>query len=290
MRAGRRLAVLVAAVAVVPGGLPAPGTSASESDHGSAPTAAHRRTTWSAQFDGHAGKQPGRRTWNYQHGNAAYDGWGNEELEYYTSRRKNVAMDGRGHLVITARRSSPDADRPCWDGQPCPYTSARLTTQGKRTFDTGRIAIRMDLPPGRGLWPAFWMMGESSLPWPQNGEIDVMEVVGDRPHTVFGTAHGPGYSGADGIGGHLTLDRPLTRGFHRYALAKHHRSLNWFVDGQRYFRLERADLPEGKRWVFNQPFHLLLNLAVGGSWPGTPPPDTHFPAQLRVGWIKMSEH
>jgi beta-glucanase (GH16 family) len=143
------------------------------------------------EFDGPAGGRPDPARWSFELGG---NGWGNNESQYYTDRPENAALDGAGHLVITARREA-------FGGRA--YTSARLTTRGKRELTYGRVEARLQLPRGKGMWPAFWLLGAnfSQAGWPACGEIDVMESRGAQPALAFGSLHGPGYSGGDALMG-----------------------------------------------------------------------------------------
>lgn len=261
----------------------------SSSDRAGTGGVVRERLVWSEDFEGPAGSAPSPATWLAETGNAEAGGWGNAELQYYTGSPENVALDGRGHLLLTAREVGPDDARPCWDGLPCLYTSARLTTRDRMAVRYGRVGVRLRVPAGQGLWPAFWMMGANGETWPANGEIDVMEHVGSLPQDVVGTIHAPGYSGADGLGGQTALPEPLAAGFHRFAVAKRPGDLRWYVDGREYLRLDRDDVPAGSSWIFDQPFYLMLNLAVGGTWPGSPDTTTTFPATLEVDWVRVHE-
>ncbi|MGW1077975.1 family 16 glycosylhydrolase, partial [Streptomyces sp. NPDC002537] len=238
------------------------------------------------EFDGPAGAAPDGSKWNTETGG---HGWGNRELEYYTSGNNNAALDGQGHLVITAKRENP-GNYQCWYGY-CEYTSARLNTAGRYTAQYGHAEARMKIPRGQGMWPAFWMLGNDigSNPWPNSGELDVMENVGFEPGTVHGSLHGPGYSGGNSITGTYTLPggKALADDFHTFAVDWAPDSVTWSVDGTVYQRRTPQDLG-GKPWVFNKPFFLILNLAVGGDWPGSPNDATQFPAQLVVDHVRVS--
>jgi beta-glucanase (GH16 family) len=232
---------------------------------------------WSQEFAGAAGSAPDPRAWNLETGAG---GWGNAELQDYTASRANSSLDGAGNLVITARREA--------DGS---YTSARLTTQGRYVQTYGRVEARIQVPRGQGIWPAFWMLG-ADLPskgWPAAGEIDVMENIGREPGLVYGTVHGPGYSGGGGITG--THRHPqggaFADGFHVYAVDRKPGSIEWSVDGTVFHRVTRASVG-ADRWVFDAPFFLVLNVAVGGQWPGYPDATTRLPQQMKVDYVRIS--
>ncbi len=248
-----------------------------------APVAAGRPLTWSDEFDGAAGAPVDRRRWRFDTGS---HGWGNKQLEYYTDSTRNAAHDGKGNLVVTVRQENPGG-YVCPYGA-CRYTSARLVTNGTFAQRYGRFEVRMKIPFGQGIWPAFWMLGDDfdEVGWPASGEIDVMENVGKLPNTVWGTAHGPGYSGGEGITQDRKIGTPLAGGFHTYAVEWSPNLLVWYLDGVEYHRVTPADL-KGDRWVFDKPYHLLLNVAVGGAWPGAPDRTTVFPQTMTVDWVRV---
>ncbi|WP_200207099.1 glycoside hydrolase family 16 protein [Micromonospora coerulea] len=241
--------------------------------------------TWSDDFTGAAGAPPDANKWRYDIGGG---GWGNNELQYYTSSTRNAALDGNGNLVITARRENPGGYG-CWYGS-CQYTSARLLTAGTFSQAYGRFEARIKIPRGQGLWPAFWMLGSdiATNPWPSNGEIDIMENVGYEPSTVHGTLHGPGYSGANGLGGATSLPggQALADAFHTYTVDWAPDSITWYLDGVAYSRKTPADAGSN-RWVFDHPFFMIMNVAVGGNWPGSPDGSTAFPQQMVVDYVRV---
>ncbi|MFF4112843.1 ricin-type beta-trefoil lectin domain protein [Streptomyces sp. NPDC001714] len=241
--------------------------------------------TFSDTFDGAAGSPVDSSKWTLETG----DNVNNHEREYYTSGTNNAALDGQGHLVITARKENP-ANYQCWYGT-CQYTSARMNTSGKFSAQYGHVEARMKIPRGQGMWPAFWMLGTDigSVGWPNSGEIDVMENVGYEPSTVHGTIHGPGYSGSNGIGAAYSLSngQAFADAFHTFAVDWAPNSIKWSVDGVVYETRTPADVG-GNTWAFNKPFFLILNLAVGGYWPGDPDGSTAFPAQLVVDSVSVT--
>ena len=244
---------------------------------------------WEDAFEGEAVASTDVGRWEPQIGdglNMVMTGWGNNELEYYTAEPENLALDGEGHLVITARELDVDTDLVCWYG-PCEFSSARLKTQDRLEFTYGRVEASMKLPEGVGLWPAFWMLGNDSdtVGWPTSGELDIMEFIGSEPGVIYGTAHGPGYVGADGLGGSVDLGVDLSGGFHEYALEWEPDEIRWYVDDRLFATVHREDVPG--EWVFDHPFYLLLNLAVGGNWPGSPDADTVFPQSLVVDYVRV---
>jgi beta-glucanase (GH16 family) len=263
----------------------APGTAPTPTAPIEPSTPASWTLAWADEFDGPAGAAVDSTKWKYDVGGG---GWGNQELEYYTSGAANAALDGAGHLVITARAEAP-ASGTCWYGA-CRYTSARLLTQGKFSQTYGRMEARMRIPRGQGLWPAFWMLGDDidRVGWPKSGEIDVMENIGREPATVHGTIHGPGYSGANGIGGATALDAgTLADDFHVYAIEWEPLVIRWLLDGRVYRTTTPSALPTGTQWVYDHPFFLLLNVAVGGAWPGNPDATTTFPQQMTVDYVRV---
>ncbi|MDT4988698.1 MAG: hypothetical protein QOI74_2792, partial [Micromonosporaceae bacterium] len=210
---------------------------------------------WADEFNGAAGTAPDTTKWGRDLGGG---GFGNNELEFYTNGAANAAMDGQGHLVITARRENPSNNQ-CWYGT-CQYTSARLNTAGKFTAQYGHIEARIQMPRGQGIWPAFWALGSNlgQVGWPNSGEIDIMESVGRTPATNFGSLHGPGYSGGNPLSGtfNLPAGQAFANGFHTFAVDWAPNVVTWFVDGIQYSRHTNADT-SGNPWAFNHPFFLL---------------------------------
>lgn len=207
-----------------------------------------------------------------------YTGETNGELEIYTARRKNAYI-ANGCLVIAARADNYKGYR---------YSSARLTTQGLNSWTYGRIEARIKIPEGQGLWPAFWMLGEdyATLGWPQCGEIDIMEAIGRSPDTVRGTVHGPGYFRDDSIGADFVLaEKKVADNFHVFAVEWAPNDIRWYTDERCYHVLTPSDVP-GK-WVFDHPFFILLNVAVGGHWPGYPDETTRFPQFMYVDYVRV---
>jgi beta-glucanase (GH16 family) len=241
--------------------------------------------TWADDFDGAAGSAPDPGRWSHETGGS---GNGNNELEYYTTSTSNAALDGQGHLVITARQENP-AGYTCWYGS-CTYTSARLNTAGHFTQAYGRFEARIKLPRGSGLWPAFWLLGDNigSVGWPQSGEMDVMENVGREPGTNHGSLHGPGYSGGNPLSGSYSLPggAAFADDFHTFAIDWAPDSVAFSVDGHEYEKHTPADT-HGNQWVFNHPFFIILNVAVGGSFPGSPDGSASFPQQMVVDYVHV---
>jgi beta-glucanase (GH16 family) len=246
------------------------------------------RLVWSDEFNGPAGKPPSARRWTHEIGDGTANGipgWGNDELEYYTDDPQNAATNGRGQLAITARQS--DGSLSCYYG-PCQFTSARLISQHKAEFAYGRIETRIKVPAGAGLWPAFWSLGTNigDVGWPQSGEIDIMEFVGRVPNEIFGTIHGPGYSGGASFGDTYDFGVPVSDDFHTFAIEWQPDRIDWFVDGILYHSATPASVAPNQ-WVFNHPFYLILNLAVGGNFGGPLDPNVVFPKSMLVDYVRV---
>ncbi|MFI7005403.1 ricin-type beta-trefoil lectin domain protein [Streptomyces sp. NPDC050145] len=284
MRAPWRLRLIGAAAAVICAGA----TLVPASVAGAAPAAPATATLaadFTDDFDGPAGSGVDTSKWSQETGD---NNGNNHERQYYTPGANNAALDGNGHLVITARKENPSGYQ-CWYGA-CQYTSARMNTSGKFSAQYGHVETRMKIPRGQGMWPAFWMLGTDigSVGWPGSGEIDVMENIGREPGTVHGTLHGPGYSGAGGIGaGYSLASGAFADAFHTFAVDWAPNQVSWSVDGHVYQTRTPADIGSNQ-WAFNKPFFLILNLAVGGDWPGDPDASTSFPQQLVVDYVHVS--
>ena len=248
---------------------------------------------WSDEFEAPAGTLPDPEVWTAEIGDGTANGnpgWGNNERQAYTNDPANVAHDGEGHLVIRALETGGDAP-PCYYGAPCAYTSARITTAGTVEVAYGRIEARLKIPTGQGLWPAFWTLGNdfAEVGWPDSGEIDIMENVGREPGIVHGTIHGPGYSGGNAIGRPTSLPdgAAFADDFHVYAVDWSPETITWSVDGVPYSTVTAADLPRDARWVYDHPFFLILNVAVGGNWPGYPDATTSFPQEMVIDYVRV---
>jgi beta-glucanase (GH16 family) len=236
------------------------------------------------EFSGLAGAAPKASKWEPVTGG---DGWGNQELEYYTDRSSNVALDGAGHLAITARRETYTGS----DGVTRYYTSARLQTKKLFQSTYGVLEARIKIPSGMGLWPAFWALGSNidHVGWPAAGEIDMMENLGHDPFTAYGSIHGPqaGLPNDYAVGATVRSPVSLAAGFHIYGVRWSPNKIIFTFDGAPYATRTPASLQPGQRWVFNKPFFLLLNLAVGGTWPGYPNSSTRFPATMWIDWVRV---
>jgi len=259
---------------------------------------------WSDEFDGPAQQLPNPAKWTYDTGSRdelGNRGWGNREVETYCSpqgvnpsgcdpRRPNAFLDGNGHLVLRAQRN-PDGT----------WSSARITTRGLKDFQYGRVEARMKLPAGTGLWPAFWMLGSNYLStgWPASGSVTVVENVaitertnGLGPNVIRATLHGPRYFGYNGLWHDFKLPdggRVDDGSFHTYGIIWSPGMMQFYVDDPAniFFVVDSTDLPEGGEWVFDHPFFLVMNLAVGGDWPGNPDATTPNPADMVVDYVRV---
>jgi beta-glucanase (GH16 family) len=236
------------------------------------------RLVWSDEFNGPAGALPDAKNWTPQVGlNGA-----NAELEFYTARPQNVSQDGSGNLVITARREA-------YMG--AAYTSARLESGGKFEQMYGRFESRLKLPTGQGLWPAFWIMGNNAeVGWPARGEVDIMENFGRDPTTSIGALHGPGYSGATDFRATFMLAGGYSTDFHVFAVEWEPNVIRWYLDDNLFETRTPADLvARGGNlvWVYDHPFFIILNVAVGGRAPGNPDATTVFPQMLSVDYVRV---
>jgi beta-glucanase (GH16 family) len=237
---------------------------------------------WQDDFSGPAGAGPNPQLWSFDTGG----GWGDGELESYTSTPANAELDGRGQLVITAQAES----HPGPGHARRSYTSARLQTLHKFEFQYGLVEARINVPAGQGLVAQFWALGSEAYErenWPACGEIDTMEVRGSQPNVLHGTIHGPWPSIGNEKAGSLRRSTSFAAGFHVYAVEWEPHKISFLLDGSVYETITRAELPRGAAWPFQHPFFLLLDLAVGGEWAGSPSPDTPFPARMTVDWVRV---
>ncbi|GAB2774090.1 glycoside hydrolase family 16 protein [Salinimicrobium soli] len=222
---------------------------------------------------------PDPSIWSYDIGTGE-DGWGNNELQYYTSRNENVSVQN-GYLLITARKEAFEGSQ---------YTSARLVTKGKFEQTYGRYEARIKLPYGRGMWPAFWLLGADTPGevWPEIGEIDIMEYRGQNPTVVLGSVHGPGYSAGNSVTKSYTLtNERFDTDFHIFGIEWGPEYINYYVDDVLYNQVTPNDVPG--EWVFNDPFYIILNLAVGGDFVGPPNEETVFPQTMLVDYVRIYE-
>lgn len=233
---------------------------------------------WSDEFEGEAGQLPDPTKWTFDIG-TGQNGWGNEELQYYTDRPENVSIDGQGNLVITARSEN-------FGGQP--FTSARIKTQGLFDQTYGRFEARIKTPYGPGIWPAFWMLGSNidEVNWPQCGEIDIMELRGQEPNIIHGSLHGPGYSAGQAVTKkHTFFDDRFDARFNLFAIEWDEDKIDFFVNDFLYQRIRKEDVPG--EWVFNQPFFIIMNIAVGGTFVGFPVANTPYPQTMTIDYVRV---
>lgn len=228
---------------------------------------------WSEEF---SGDQLSNSNWNYEIGNGcdiSLCGWGNNELQSYTNNPENIHLED-GKLVITARNLNGN------------YTSARIKTQGKKDFRFGRIDIRARLPKGQGIWPAIWMLGSNitSVSWPNCGEIDIMELVGHEPKVVHGTVHY--FDGSYKYNSSSTSINPgdFSDQFHVFSILWDQNKIQWYVDNQLFKTFTNSGV---QNYPFNNNFFFILNIAVGGNWPGSPDDTTVFPQEMVVDYIRV---
>ncbi|MFD6284735.1 discoidin domain-containing protein [Streptomyces sp. NPDC060205] len=249
------------------------------------------RLVWSDEFDGAAGGKPDASKWRADPGTGP-----NNELEYYTDHR-NASLDGSGHLVMEARKevtagSSCPRD-PLSGSTTCQYTSARMNTGATFQFTYGRVEARIKVPKGNGLWPAFWMMGADFLtgrPWPYNGEVDIVEVLGKDVKTAYSTVHAPAYNGGGGIGSPYTLpgNADFSDDFHTWAADWNSKGITYSLDGRTVFSLDKDQVEQTRGpWIFDHPHYMILNLAVGGDWPGPTDASTPFPSKMLVDFVRV---
>ena len=246
------------------------------------PNPARWQLTWSDEFNGPNGSLPDPAKWSFETGG---NGHGNDELETYTARPANVEQHD-GNLVITARRE----DFTGADNIPRNYTSGRIRTLGHFDQAYGRFEARIKLPIGKGIWPAFWLLGDdiATAHWPNCGEIDILETIG-APDTMYSTLHGLGYSGAHGISAKFALPagEAVNSAFHTYAVEWTPNDIKFYFDDHLVAHRTPADLPAGTHWVYDHPFFIILNLAIGGRWPGNPDATTVFPQQMLVDYVRV---
>jgi beta-glucanase (GH16 family) len=258
------------------------GGSSSPSNTPAPPPSGTWTLSWSDEFNGADGSAPDATKWAFDLGGG---GWGNQELETYTNRTQNVQVQG-GNLVITAARETFTGS----DGITRDYTSGRIKTLGLFAQRNGRFEARIKIPRGQGMWPAFWLLGQdlATNGWPTCGEIDILENVGNQPTKAFGSLHGPGYSGGNALTGSYTLPTgALADDYHVYAVEWEGTQIKFYVDDNLYETRTSADMPTGGIWVFDHPFFLVLNLAVGGNWPGSPDGTTSFPQKMLVDYVRV---
>ncbi len=232
------------------------------------------KLAWNDEFSQPAGTPPDPHKWAPVIGVAG----GNGQLDYDTAQ--NAYQDGQGNLVIEGRRENP-AHYQCLYGS-CAYTSAQLTTRSHFSFTYGRIEARIKIPAGQGIWPAFWLLGDGCKGL-TCGEMDVMEIIGKEPSTLYGTLHGPSY-----FSGIYQLPRGIfADAYHVFALQWDPRHIAFFVDGINYATFNRSSLADPNAWIYSHPFYVILDLAIGGTWPGNPDVTTTFPSKMYVSYVRF---
>jgi beta-glucanase (GH16 family) len=255
--------------------------AATASPQSPAPNPTSWKLAWSDEFNSPANTAPDPSKWIYDLGHNE-DGWGNHELESYTNSIENVHQDGQGHLVIRALTDGSGN-----------YTSSRINTKGKFAATYGKIEARIKIPRGQGIWPAFWALGADidKVGWPDCGEIDVMENIGKEPGIQHGSMHGPGFSDGHSLTGAYKLPEGerLSDDFHNYAIVWTKESVEFLFDDHPYFKVTPASVPKGSHWIFNKPFFLILNVAVGGDWPDSPDSSTIFPQEMLIDYVRAYE-
>lgn len=228
---------------------------------------------WSDEFTGNVGTLPDATKWTFDLGSG---GWGNQELQNYTNSTNNVALDGNGNLVITAIKNGNA------------FTSARVKTQGLFSHAYGKVEARIKTPYGPGIWPAFWMLGDNinEVSWPNCGEIDIMELKGNEPNVIHGSLHGPGYSGGSAKTKSYGLQNArFDTDYHVFGVEWKENQIDFFVDGYLYQRVKSTDVTGN--WVYNHPFYLILNVAVGGNFVGFPTDGTSFPQKMYIDYVRV---
>jgi beta-glucanase (GH16 family) len=236
--------------------------------------------TWSDEFNGEAGPID-ESNWDFDIGTGE-NGWGNGELQFYTDRPENVGLDGEGRLYINLVEEN-------FGGRQ--FTSARIKTQDLFTQRYGRMEARIQLPQGQGVWPAFWMLGADfpEVGWPQTGEIDIMEFRGQEPDVVHGSLHGPGYSGGNPITRTYRLPegQNFVEDFHVFAVEWDPSRIAFLVDDETYNVVTSGEVGAVGEWVFDDPFFLILNVALGGTFVGLPDETTPLPQSMLVDYVRV---
>lgn len=248
-----------------------------------------KKLLWKQEFTGTAKVAPNARVFNYDLGGG---GWGNLEHQAYVTTNARTDGTKQGNLVITAKKYIYDPNDIYYEcpintpGNACEYTSSRIQTSGKLAFQYGRLEARIKMPKGDGTWPAFWLLGNDILrnSWPSCGEIDITEVKGSYPYSTYGSIHGPGYSGGESITSIWDLSTQLNAGYHVYAIEWNKNSIKWYIDSKLYHSVTPATLGKDT-WVFNKPFFLILNLAMGGQFVGDVDPSLTS-ASMSVDYIR----
>ncbi|MGV3658325.1 MAG: family 16 glycosylhydrolase [Chitinophagaceae bacterium] len=234
---------------------------------------------WSDEFDG---PSLNLSNWTFELGDGCDKnlcGWGNNELQTYTNRSENISFSD-GKMVITARKEPLDGKQ---------YTSVRIKTEGKKTFKYGRIELRAKLPIGKGIWPAFWLLPQANVfgGWPRSGEIDLMEYLGHEPNKVHGTVHyGPGPGSIQKTATYTLPSGNFNEDFHLFSIEWDVDVIRWYVDGNLYTTVTKSSFGS-VNYPFNEEFFILINMAVGGNWPGAPDATTTFPQRMEVDYVRV---
>jgi len=239
---------------------------------------------WEDEFDG---DELDMEKWSYQLGDGCHlgenlCGWGNNELQYYTEREENISLED-GFLTITAHEEDYEGSN---------FTSARIRTENKGDWKYGRLEIRAKLPQGQGIWPAIWMLPTEEVygGWPQSGEIDIMEMVGHEPETVHGTVHfGDPWPDNQNKGEPYSLESGIfADNYHVFSIEWEQNKIEFFVDGNLFFTVtQNTDPLSSYTYPFNEKFHMIMNIAVGGNWPGNPDSTTEFPQTMSVDYVRV---
>ncbi|MBC7827001.1 MAG: glycoside hydrolase family 16 protein [Chitinophagaceae bacterium] len=235
-----------------------------------------KKLVWADEFNTNG--SPDSTKWSYDYGGS---GWGNNELQFYTAKRKENAWVKNGHLIIEARKE---------DFKNKKYTSARMVSKNKGDWKYGRFEIKARLPKGKGIWPAIWMLPTKSVygGWPKSGEIDIMEFVGYMPDSVFGSIHTGLFNHSIGTQKTKGLAfKDLATAFHVYAIEWMEGKISFFVDGEKYLQFDNNKSGSGA-WPFDQEFHIILNIAVGGNWGGKQGvDDSIFPQTMEIDYVRV---
>jgi len=250
---------------------------------GSDPDPGTGNLVWSDEFD-----SINTDNWTFEVGG---NGWGNQELQYYTNGDNafiEFDPEVNSNVLVIEAREQGASNFQCWYG-PCEYTSTRMISLGKQEFTFGRMEARIKLPQTQGIWPAFWMMGNDfqQVGWPNNGELDIMEHVGFEPFTTHGAVHGPGYSGNTPFMGTHVMSEQVDQNYHIFAVEWEADQIRWFVDDVNFFTLTRSEVEDFGPWVFDHPFFFLFNVAVGGTWPGSPDASSSFPQRMYIDYVRV---
>jgi beta-glucanase (GH16 family) len=247
---------------------------------------------WSDEFDGVAGAPVDTTKWRYDTADGCAGGncgWGNNEKEYYATAPANIALNGQGQLMIVARTAPSGGGLTCYYGA-CRYTSGKITTRGKMEVAPGRVEARIKLAAGQGLWPAFWLLGRNigAVGWPASGELDIMENRGSAPTTTSSAVHGPGYSGNTPFAhAHVLSHGTVADDFHTFSVEWDSLTIRYLVDDTAHYVVGRSQVAQYGNWVFDHPFFVILNLAVGGHFDGDPASDAIFPATMLVDYVRV---